>query len=167
MDDVAQRLGVRGFSRFLPHDKVHHLTALRTKGSQVAVVGDGVNDTLVLAAADVGISVGSASDLAARSGNVRLVTERLDGIPLFLEIARDVRRRIGLNLLFAFGFNSFGVALAVLGYLTPVIAALAMVLSSLAVVRISSGAGERASAPVQRRRPARPGVWASAEEAVR
>ena len=138
---VAEQLGLAAEGELLPEDKVRHLTAARASGARLAMVGDGINDAPVLAAADVGIALGSASDLARRSGNVRLLSDRLQRVPELLRIARDVRRRIRANLIWAFAFNSVGVALAAAGWLTPVFAAIAMVLSSLTVVRISSRAG--------------------------
>ena len=140
---LAARLGIEGEGALLPDDKVRHLLARRRTGRGVAMVGDGINDSPVLAAADVGIAVGSASDLASRSGNVRLTTDRLGRIVELFAISRDVQRRIRANLTFAFGFNGIGIGLAVSGHLTPIFAAIAMIVSSLAVVGISSGAGRR------------------------
>ncbi|MEJ2084932.1 MAG: hypothetical protein P8Y44_04540, partial [Acidobacteriota bacterium] len=68
-------------------------------------------------------------------------TDHLDRVPLVFALAKDVRRRIRANLLFAFGFNSIGIVLAAMGMLTPVFAAVAMVISSLIVVKVSSQAG--------------------------
>lgn len=138
---LAERLGVGAEGGLLPDAKVERLTAARASTRGVAMVGDGINDAPVLAAADVGVALGSASDLAKRSGNVRLVTDRLDRVPLVFVLARDARRRIRANLTWAFAFNSVGIALAAIGWLTPIFAAAAMVASSLIVVRISSGAG--------------------------
>jgi heavy metal translocating P-type ATPase len=138
---LARRLDLPATAGLLPGEKVERLQALRAERGGVAMVGDGVNDAPVLAAADVGIAVGSAADLARRSGHVRLVGDRLIGVPRLTAIARDVRRRIRANLLFAFGFNTIGIGLAAAGLLTPIFAALAMIASSLAVIRISSAAG--------------------------
>ena len=138
---VGESLGLPATGGLLPAAKAARLQRARRDGAAVAMVGDGINDAPVLAAADVGIAIGSASDLARRSGNVRLLSDRLERIPELLQLARDVRRRIRLNLGFAFTFNSIGIGLAAAGLLTPVFAALAMVASSLAVVKISSGAG--------------------------
>lgn len=138
---VAKQLGLAAEGGLLPDDKVARLRAARADGKLVAMVGDGLNDVPVLAAADLGIALGSASELAQASGNVRLTCDRLDRIPLLLSLARHVRRRIRANLTWAFGFNSVGIVLAATGRLTPVVAALAMVLSSLVVVRLSMSAG--------------------------
>ncbi len=144
---AAEQLGVAAESDLLPEEKVRHLTDARHTGARAAMVGDGLNDAPVLAAADVGVALGSASDLARRSGNVRLTSDRLERVPELLHIARDVRRRIRTNLIWAFSFNSVGIALAAAGLLTPVFAAAAMVLSSLTVVRISSRAGRLSGRP--------------------
>ncbi len=138
---IAKQLGISAESDLLPDEKVRQLTESRRAGARAAMVGDGLNDAPVLAAADVGVALGSASDLARSSGNVRLTNDRLERVPELLHIARDVRRRIRTNLIWAFSFNSVGIALAAAGLLTPVFAAAAMVLSSLTVVRISSRAG--------------------------
>lgn len=153
---LATRLGVDGEGALLPDDKVERLEKARQDGTVVAMVGDGLNDSPVLAAADVGIAVASASDLAKSSGNVRLISDRLDRIPRLTVLARDVRRRIRANLAFAFGFNTVGIGLAASGLLSPLFAAVAMVVSSLAVVRISSRAGrvEPGAAVPARRQPA-------------
>jgi len=139
---LASSLHLSAWGDLLPADKVAHLQGARKSGASVAMVGDGMNDGPVLAAADLGMAMGSASGLARRSGNVRLLSDRLDRIPLLFAIARDTRRRILGNLLFAFAFNGGGIFLAATGRLTPIFSALAMVLSSLVVVRISTGAGQ-------------------------
>jgi len=138
---LAERLRIPAEGGLLPTEKVERLRQTRGSKGPVSMVGDGVNDAPVLAAADVGIAMGSASELARRSGNVRLVTDQLDRVPLVFALAKDVRRRIRANLLFAFGFNSIGIVLAAVGLLTPVFAAVAMVISSLMVVKVSSRAG--------------------------
>lgn len=139
-DRVAQALGVSALGDLLPDDKVKEIARARVAGP-VAMIGDGLNDVPVLSAADVGIAVGSASDLAQRSGNVRLTSDRLSTVPKLISLSRSVRQCIRLNLGLAFGFNSIGILLAASGLLTPVFAAVAMALSSLAVLKISSRAG--------------------------
>ncbi len=158
---LGQRLALKAEGGLLPDDKVARLNAARSEGELVAMVGDGLNDGPVLAAADLGIAMGSASELAQTSGNVRLTSDRLERIPFLLMLARHVRGRIRANLAWAFGFNSVGILLAATGRLTPVLAAVAMVLSSLVVVRLSMTAGRVIDAgPTEMPRP---GVEPSAE----
>ena len=85
--------------------------------------------------------MGSAADLAKQAGNVHLIADRVDRVPLTLAIARHAMLRIRLNLAWAFSYNTIGITLAAVGWLTPVFAASAMFFSSLIVVGISRGAG--------------------------
>jgi len=137
---VAQRLGIPCHAGLLPADKVRRLESVRSHES-VAMVGDGINDAPVLAAADVGIAAGSAADLARQAGNVHLVGNRLDRVPELFEISRRAMGRIRLSLGWAFGYNVIGMGLAAAGLLSPVFAASAMVISSLVVVLLGRGAG--------------------------
>jgi Cu2+-exporting ATPase len=138
---LGLQLGLSAAGGLLPQDKVAALREARLDGTPAAMVGDGINDAPVLAAADVGIAVGSAADLARNAGNVLLIADRLDRVPLILAIARHCKRRIRLNLVWAFAYNSVGIALAAAGRLDPIFAALAMLGSSLSVVLVSRGAG--------------------------
>jgi Cu2+-exporting ATPase len=118
----------------LPDDKRACLEQWRGRGGQVAMVGDGLNDGPVLAGADVGIAVGSATDLARETADIVLPQGGLRLLPWAIGLSRVVRRTILTNLLWAFGYNSIGLGLAVSGHLQPVLAAVLMAGSSLLVV---------------------------------
>jgi len=141
----ARRLGhsldVPVAAGLLPEEKLARLEAARGGGTSVAMVGDGLNDAPVLAAADVGFAMGSASDLARQAGHVHLIHDRLDRVPVTIALARDAMRRVRLNLAWAFGYNGIGLTLAALGLLTPIFAASTMIVSSLVIIGISKGAG--------------------------
>ncbi len=132
-----------------PGDKVQALRAWSNGAGPVAMVGDGLNDGPVLAAASVGIAVGNATDLARESADVVLPSMGLASLPWLLRQARQVRRTVRLNLAWAFGYNAIALTLAATGHLLPVVAAALMAGSSLVVAWRSwraSAVGEAADA---------------------
>ena len=134
-DRIATEIGVDGCEAGLsPEAKRAFLERWRGRGGTVAMVGDGLNDGPVLAAADVGIAVGSATDLARETASIVLPQGGLRLLPWVIELSWAVRRTILTNLLWAFGYNAIGLALAVSGHLQPVLAAVLMAGSSLLVV---------------------------------
>ena len=139
---VARKLGIQEFQGdVLPEDKHRIVRELRAQGKVVAMAGDGVNDAPALAEADVGIAMGTGTDVAMQSASVTLVKGDLAGIARARTLSRATMRNIRQNLFLAFVYNALGVPLAagvlypVLGILlSPIVAALAMALSSVSVI---------------------------------
>lgn len=133
---VAAQLGIESvISECTPAEKAEAVRKAReTSGAVVAMVGDGINDAPALAQADVGIAVGGGTDLARQSSDVTLLGDDLSRIPWVIELSRRAYRIIRQNLIWAFGYNCAAIILAFLGYVHPLIAALAMFASSVCVI---------------------------------
>jgi heavy metal translocating P-type ATPase len=132
---IGKQLGIGDIhGRFLPRDKIDHIRALREKTKGVTMVGDGINDAPSLAAADTGITLASATDIAKENADIAILGHHLDKIPWIIKLSNKTRRIISWNLIWAFGYNSIALLFAAFGFLQPIIAAFAMILSSLLVI---------------------------------
>jgi cation-transporting ATPase V len=132
---VASEAGIdQVLAEVLPSEKAAEVRRLQSEGRRVAFVGDGINDAPALVQADLGVAIGTGTDVAIESSDVTLMSGALEGVPTALRLARRTYRTIIQNLFWAFGYNIVMIPLAALGILPPIAAGAAMATSSVSVV---------------------------------
>lgn len=132
---IADQVGISNIhAEILPQNKAEEIKNMMSSGQVVAMVGDGINDAPALATADLGVAMGSGTDIAIESADVTLLHDDLRSVVTFLSLSKKTMRKIRQNLFWAFLYNSIGIPFAALGFLNPILAGAAMALSSICVV---------------------------------
>ena len=132
---VSQAVGIEHyFAEVLPENKAEMVSKLKSDGNVTGMVGDGVNDAPALAVADVGFAIGSGTDVAMESASIGLMGNCLSGVVEAVRLSKKAVAKMHQNLIFALGFNALGIPLAAIGLLHPIVAGVAMALSSISVV---------------------------------
>jgi Cu+-exporting ATPase len=132
---IAKKLGIeKVIANVLPGEKAKVIKELQSGGKVVAMVGDGINDAPALAQADIGIALGSGSDIAKETGGIVLIKDDFRDVLTGIKLSKLTMRKVRQNLFWALGYNTGAIPIAALGFLNPIVAAAAMSASSLSVV---------------------------------
>jgi Cu+-exporting ATPase len=132
---IAEQLGIDEYeAEVLPEDKSNQIAKYQKQGEIIAMVGDGINDAPALAQANVGIAIGTGTDVAIETGDIVLMKGDLMGVVNAIKLSKATIKTIKQNLFWAFIYNTVGIPLAAIGWLNPMFAALAMAFSSVSVI---------------------------------
>ncbi len=134
-DAIAKEVGIdRVYAQVLPDEKQEKIELLQSEGKNVAMVGDGINDAPALATANVGIAIGTGTEIAIEAADITILGGDLLLIPKAIQMSEATIKNIKQNLFWAFGYNTIGIPIAAIGLLAPWIAGAAMAFSSVSVV---------------------------------